>query len=88
MTVAMSLALCHSNTAKIKVDSRMLSTRQASKNQVMPRRTDAGTLEVTGSSILVVEVDSHVATGDRKQMGDLHPVCHYLSSSRVRWSRM
>ena len=65
MTAAMSLALCHSNTAKIKVDSRMLSTRQASKNQAMHRRTDTGTLEITGSSILFVEVDSHVATGDR-----------------------
>ena len=30
MTAVTSLALCHSNTAKIKVDSRMLSTRQAS----------------------------------------------------------
>ena len=75
MTIAMSLALCHSNTAEVKIDSGMLSTRQASKNQAMHRRTDAGTLKVTGSSILVVEVDSHVATGDRKQMGDLHPVC-------------
>ena len=30
LTVTMSLALCHSNIARVKIDKRMLSTRQAS----------------------------------------------------------